>query len=190
MTRSAKIMITVLFVLVLLSLGLNGLLLWQWWSFQRRVEQTIQEVQPVLHEAISQAITDLEAFEQTPLEFDVKIDQEFPIETEISVNDSLEFPIQTTVPIKQDIETTVLLDPFQSGLEIPTDITVPVDIEVPLDLNVPVHIDESVPISTVIPVNLTVPLSIDVRETELGPYLQRLRQGLASFDQTLLDLEP
>lgn len=190
MTRSAKIMIIVLFILVLLSLGLNGVLLWQWWSFQREVNQIIQKVQPALHEAISQAVDDLETFEQTPLEFDVKIDQEFPVETEILVNDSLEVPIQTTVPIQQDIETTVMLDPFQSGLEIPTDITVPVDIEIPLDLNVPVVINETVPISTVIPVNLTVPLSIDVKETELGSYLQRLRQGLISLDQALLDLEP
>ena len=190
MTRSAKTMITVLFVLVLLSLGLNGLLLWQWWSFQQRVEQTFQEVQPALHKAILQAIVDLEAFEQTSLEFEVEIDQEFPIETEILVNDSLEFPIQTVVPIQQEIETTVMLDPFQSGLEIPTDITVPVDIEVPLDLNVPIEINKALPISTIIPVNLTVPLSIDIRETELGPYIQRLRQGLISLDQALLELEP
>lgn len=189
MSKGARLSIIILFILVLLSLGLNGWLLWQWWSFQQEVDQTVRDVQPALHEALSQAIADLETFQNSPVEFEFEIQQDFPIEMEIPVDETVEIPIQTTVPINQEIETTILLDPFQSGLAIPTDVVVPVDLEVPLDLNVAVKLDESFPISTTIPIDVTVPLSIDVQETELAPYLERLQAGLVSLDQMIADLE-
>lgn len=189
MSRSAKIVIVILFILVLLSLGLNGLLMWQWWSFRQQVKATMQEFQPVIHEALGQAIAELETFEQSSLEFEIQIQQDFPVQVEIPFNETVEVPIQTTIPIKQEIQTTVVIDPLQTGLEIPTDVTVPVDLEVPIDLNIPVSIERTIPISTTIPLDLNVPLSIDVGQTDLAPYIERLRSALISFDQTLSDLE-
>ena len=80
MSRGAKITITILFILVLLSLGLNGLLLWQWWTFQQQTQQTIQKIQPIIVAGFSQAIEDLEAFEQSTIEFDIQVQQEFPVQ--------------------------------------------------------------------------------------------------------------
>ncbi len=189
MSTGTKIAIVILFILVLLSLSLNGLLMWQWWSFQRQAKMTLREFQPVIHEALSQVIAELETFEESPLEFEIQIQQEFPIQVDIPFNETVEVPIQTTIPIKQEIQTTVIIDPLQTGLEIPTDVTVPVDLEVPIDLNIPVSIDRTIPISTTIPLDLTVPLTIDIGETELVPYIEKLRSGLISLDQTLFNLE-
>lgn len=189
MPRSAKISIILLFVLVLLSLSLNGLLLWQWWRFQQRVEQTIENSKPIVQEALTQAISDLETFEQSTITADIHVQQEFPVQVEIPFRETIDVPIQTTIPISQEIKTTVFIDPLQTGLSIPTDVTVPVNLEVPIDLTVPVSIDRTIPISTTLPIDLNVPVAIKLSETELAPYLERLRTGLISFNQTLANLE-
>jgi hypothetical protein len=189
MSKGTKTAIIFLFILVLLSLGLNGWLLWQWWSFQQQAQEVIADVESIAQEAVSQAITDLESFENSTLEFDIQVQQEFPIQVEIPFNQTMEVPIQTTIPISQEIQTTILLDPFQAGLNIPTDITVPVDLEVPIDLNIPVSVDRTIPISTTIPLDLNVPLAIKISETELAPYLEKLRTGLVSLEEGFSNLK-
>jgi hypothetical protein len=189
MSRGAKTAVIILFILVLLSLALNGFLLWQWWMFQRQVRTGLRRFQSVAHESLTQAIGELESFQQSSIEFEVAIHQDFPIELEIPIDETIEVPIDTTIPIQQEIDTTVLIDPLQSGLEIPTDVTVPLDLEVPVNLNVPVSIDRTIPFSTTIPIDVQVPLSINVSETELTPYLEQLRSGLISLDQTISNLE-
>ena len=190
MSKGAKITITVLFVLVLLSLGLNGLLIWQWWTFQQQAQATMQKIEPMIRGGLSQTIDDLESFEQSTLEFDIQIQQEFPVQVEIPFQETLEVPIQTTIPISQEIQTTIMIDPFQTGFTIPTDVSVPVDLEVPIDMNIPVSIDRTIPISTTVPLDLNVPIAIEVSETELAPYLERLRTGLASFEEALSTINP
>lgn len=188
MSKSAKIFMGLLFVLVLLSLTLNGLLLWQWWTFQQQAMQAIQRFNPVINEGLSQAIADMQEFEQSTVEFNIEVSQNIPIDTEIPFNETLEVPINTTIPIQQQIATTIMIDPLQSGLEIPVDINVPVDIEVPVDMSIPITVDRTIPISTNIPLNMTVPISIKISETELAPYLERLRLALESLEQTLSNL--
>jgi len=185
MTTGAKISIVILFILVLLSLGLNGYLIWQWQTFQQQTQHTVQEYQQMASEGLAQAVTDLESFEQSTIEFEIEVQQEFPIQVEIPFKETLEVPIQTTIPISQQIETTIMLDPFQAGLAIPTDIAVPVNLEFPIDLTIPVSIDRTIPISTAVPLDISVPIAIEISETELAPYLERLRLSLDSFEQSL-----
>jgi hypothetical protein len=117
------------------------------------------------------------------------VQQEFPVQVEVPFNESLEVPIQATIPISQEIQTTILLDPFQAGLNIPTDVTVPVNLDVPIDLSIPVSIDRTIPISTSVPLDLNVPIAIQISDTELAPYLERLRAGLGSLEERLSALE-
>jgi hypothetical protein len=189
MSRGAKTAVVILFILVLLSLALNGFLLWQWWMFRQQVQSGLRRFQSLAHESLTQAIGELETFQQSSIEFEVTIQQDFPIELEIPINETIEVPIDTTIPIQQEIETTVLIDPLQTGLEFPTDVTVPIDLEVPIDLSIPVSIDRTIPFSTTIPIDVDVPLSIEVSETALAPYLEQLRLGLISLDQTISTLE-
>ena len=189
MSKGTKTAVIILSILVVLSLALNGYLLWQWWRFQQRLEETAQAVAPQIRQAITQAVTDLEAFENSTLEFEIQVQQEFPVEVEIPFNETIDVPIQTTLPISQAIETTIMIDPFQTGLSIPTDVRVPVNLEVPIDLNIPVSVDRTIPIATDIPLDLNVPISIAINETELAPYLERLRTGLEAFEDSLSLLE-
>jgi hypothetical protein len=183
MSRGPKIAIAVLSVLVLLSLSLNAVLLWQWWQFREQIEEVSLLVRPIVHEALTQSISDLEAFEQSTLQFDVAIEQELPIQTVIPFEETLEVPIETSIPIDEEFSTTV------SMFGLPTDVTVPINMEIPIDLDVPVTIDRSIPISATVPLNMDVPISIPVRETEISPYLERLRTSLLFLEETLLELE-
>jgi hypothetical protein len=153
------------------------------------MEQTVRFFGPIAQETITQAITDVESFEQSTVEFDIQVKQEFPVQVKIPFQETLEVPIQTTIPISEEIQTTILIDPFQTGFTIPTDVTVPVDLEVPIDLNIPVTVDRTIPISTTIPVDLNVPIAVKISETELAPYIERLRVGLVSLKQTLSNLK-
>jgi len=183
-SRTRKAIWGLLVVLVFLSLGLNGFLLWQWRSFQRQVGSLRQTAR----EATSQAITELEAFQKSTLRFDFQVNEAVPIQAEIPFRDALEAPIHTTIPIRQAVDTTVTVDLPQFGLRLPVDVTVPLDLEIPVDLSVPVSIDRTVPISTTVPVSLSVPIVVKMDETELAPYVERLRAGLVAFDQVLSDV--
>lgn len=189
MSKGAKTLIALLFFLVLLSLALNGYLLWQWWTFQQQTRAAVTEIETTVSELVGQAVADLEAFENSTLEYEFEVRQDLPIEVEIPFNETMTVPIQTTIPISQQIETTVMIDPFQTGFEIPTDIVVPVDMEVPLDLSIPVTIERPIPISTTVSLDFDVPIAIEISETDLAPYLKQLRSGLSSLEDKLSVLE-
>ena len=180
-----KIIIIILFVLVFLSLGLNWYLISEVLRVRQQAIQAMQDINPVVQDALLRADTELEAFQNSTLKFTVNIDQELPVDVEIPINKRIEVPINVIVPIKEQIQTTVMMDPFQAGLEIPVDIDVPVDVEVPIDVVLPVEINETIPISTTVPVKVDVPIAVDVSDTDLVPYIKQLRQVIARFSESL-----
>ena len=185
MSRSGKIALTILSILVLISLGFNILLYVEISRLQQRGLGFVRDVRGGLPQAISK----LEAFEKTTIQYKVQIKQEFPVQAEIPFNETLDIPIQLTVPISQEIKTTVMIDPLNTGLSIPVEVNVPVDLEIPIDTTLPISIERTIPISTTIPLDLDVPLNIVVSETELAPYLAQLRTGLIALEQALARLE-
>ena len=185
MTRTGRIVSIMLFVLVLLSLSLNGFLIWQWLNFQRQVYGLL----PVVQSSLSQAAVDLESFQESTIEFEVNIQQEIPIRTEILLNKTIEVPIKTSIPISQTVDTTVAVPIAQLGVSLPVEVSVPLNMEVPIDLQVPVRLEESVPISNSVPIRMNVPIAIKISDTELGVYVERLRATLESIQKTLSDIE-
>lgn len=191
--RGIKLSIIILFVLVLLSLGLNAYLVSQLMRVQQQTQSFAREVRPVFKETITEAINDLEEIQGSTIEFEVTIDDEFPVNVDIPINEQMNFPIEVTVPIRQEITTTAMMSLFEGGIEVPVDIAVPVDVEVPIDVVVPLEIDQTVSLSTTVPVNIDVPVAIVVDETDLAAYIDQLRTALVAFeaaaDQLLLELE-
>jgi hypothetical protein len=61
--------------------------------------------------------------------------------------------------------------------------------EIPIDTTIPISIERTIPISTSLPLDFAVPLDIVISETELAPYLARLRTGLVALDQILAEVE-
>lgn len=170
----------VLLVLVLVSLLLNGFLLWQWLVFRSEV----RNIQTSLVGALDQASIELEAFRSSTIEFQVSIQDEIPIRTTFPVEESFMLAIETTLPIQQEFDTTILVDaPF--GLTVPVDVTVPVDIEVPVDLDLPIRLQESFEVDTTVPVDLDVPVQVDVAGTELAAVVDRVAVSLQAIRRSI-----
>lgn len=185
MSRNGKIALILLFILVLISVGFNIFLYWQ----MSRLRQAGLGFVRDIRSGLPQAINEVEAFEKATIQYEVQVNQEFPVQTEIPFNETLDIPIQLTVPISQEIKTTVMIDPLNSGVSIPVEVNVPVNMEIPIDTSIPISIERTIPISTSVPLDFPVPLNIVVSETELAPYLARLRTGLIALDQVLAEVE-
>ena len=149
--------------------------------------ETIGELGPEIDDGLDQAITQLEEFGTSTIEFEVAIDQTISIDENFAIQRTIEVPINTSIPIDEEIQTTITIDgPF--GVDIPLDITVPVNLDVPVDLTVDIPIDEEIPVNVDVPVTLDIPVEISVEGTELQTLTQSLIEGLRSFQDGLSGL--
>ena len=188
MSRGAKIVIFLLFLLVILSLALNGYSIWQLLIFREQalaLQQRIQDLQHAALEGISRTLQELEAFDEATIEYTVQINEQIPVKAVIPFQENMQIPIQATIPISEEISTTVAFEISQLGLSIPVDITLPLVLDVPVDITVPISIDRRVPISTTVPIHLEVPIVVKLSETDLGRYVELLKQELKDLEQAL-----
>jgi MFS transporter, DHA2 family, triacylglyceride efflux pump len=147
----------------------------------------VSELAPNVSAGLDEAITGLESFGNSTVEFKVPIDENVEFATSIVIDREIEVPIKTTLPIDESFNTTIKVNgPF--GIDIPLDVTVPVNIEVPIDLVVTVPIHETIPVDANVPVKLDVPISVDVSRTQLAELSKALAAGLKSFQEILAGL--
>lgn len=150
-------------------------------------QSKLTDLAPQVSGGVDAAITGLESFGASTIDFNVPIDQEIAINTEVVIDRDIEVPIKTTLPIRDSFDTTIKINgPF--GIDVPLDVTVPVDIDVPIDLTLTIPIDETVPIDASVPVKLDVPISVNVSETQLADLAESLAAGLRSFQDILTGL--
>ena len=169
-----------LLMLVLLSMALNGFLLWEWLSFQREVSGAREAAGA----ALDRAVDDLGAFRTSTIAFQAPIDEQLPVRARIPLRRTLRLPVSTAIPIDEEFDTTIMVEgPF--GLTIPLDVTIPVELTIPVDLVIPVEVDETLEIATTIPVNLEVPVTVEVSATELGTFLGRVESNLRALEEAL-----
>ncbi len=146
--------------------------------------EVIDDLGPSIDSGLDEAVTGLEDFGTSKIEFTVNIDETISISEDFELKRTVSVPIKTSIPIDETIDTTVTVaGPF--GIDIPVDISVPVDLEVPIDLTVDIPIDETLPIDVDVPVKLDVPISIDVEGTELQTLTDSLVAGLTAFQESL-----
>ena len=147
----------------------------------------LSDLAPNVSAGLDEAITGLESFGTSTVEFNVPIDENVQFKTDVVIDRDVEVPIKTTLPIKESFDTTIkVAGPF--GIDIPLDVTVPVDINVPIDIKVTVPIHETIPIDANVPVKLDLPISVDVNETKLAELAKALAAGLRSFQEVLAGL--
>ena len=147
-------------------------------------QEQLASLAPGVAAGLGDAITGLDTFATSTLEFQVPIKEDIPIDTVIVLNRTITVPIQTTIPIDETVETTITVSgPF--GVDIPLNVTVPVQLDLPVDLDVSFVIDERFPISTSLPVNLNLPIVIEIADTELATLVASLRVGLAAMKDIL-----
>lgn len=181
MDQGIALALVVLFLLVLLSLGLSGYLLWQWLGLRSQGKALARQAV----DALSGLRRELQSLDDVAFEHVLQIDQTLPIHVVIPFREQLEVPIQTTVPIDQAIETSFSLQLPGFSVRVPVDLVIPVQFDVPIDMTVPVEVNRDVPVSTTVPIKLDVPLVVNLADTGLKRYVDLLDQRLADLEQEL-----
>lgn len=150
-------------------------------------QSKLSDLAPAVSAGLDEAITGLESFGNSTVEFNVPIDENVKFATNVVIDRDIEVPIKTTLPIDESFQTTIKVNgPF--GIDIPLDVTVPVNIDVPIDIVVTVPIHETVPVDADVPVKLDIPISVDVDKTQLAELSKALAAGLTSFRDVLAGL--
>ena len=79
------------------------------------LQNQLSALAPEVGRGLNDAVAGLDAFRSSTLEFDVAIDENLPIETEILLDRTLTVPIMATFPIDQVVETTITIaGPFDT----------------------------------------------------------------------------
>jgi hypothetical protein len=188
LSRGARFIIVALFLLVLVSLALNGYLIWQWLTFRSQALALAGQAEALRQSAlgaVAQVRQELQGIDDLTLEYSVPIDEDLPVDAVVPFHERLNIPVKTTVPISHTVETAFDLEIRQFGLSIPVEVVVPVELTVPIDLSIPVAIDRDIRVRTTVPIDLEVPIAIDLADLGVARYLELIDLGLADLEQAL-----
>ncbi len=123
--------------------------------------------------AIDYLAEQLENIEEQEFTVVVPIDQEFPIDTTVSLEQNVNIPFNETIPINTNVSV-----PIQLGLFGPFELDIPINTTVPVELDINVPINQDIPIKTTVPVKLDLPISISLKDTAIGQQLGQWREAL------------
>lgn len=180
MKKLYTIALIVLTVLTLLSLALNGVVIWG----LLRAQQIALEARQVVQDTVSDARAIVAGVGDDTFSYTLKVQQEVPVEALVPLEEEVVVPIRATIPI-----STVVIIPINAGLLGTFDIDVPVRTMVPVSLDVAIPISHTVNIATTVLLDVEVPIEIPLAETPLVDYLKELDAGLGRLEKALERLE-
>lgn len=157
-----------LWVLLLLSLTLNGLALY--WI--NAIQQGLLGAQGQLRGLVSDARTDLQTFGSQPLTFQIAIDQHIPISETVRISDTFVIPINAVFPFSTRVNTTINI-PILG----PQEISIPVSASVPVNTTIEVPIQADFPISMTFHLVMDLPVEVTLPPELLAPFDQMLQQA-------------
>jgi hypothetical protein len=191
-----------LWVIALLSLGLNIALFIGLLSFRFRAEKRAQEAAAVLdmielnnldipiHVDETLALSLTVPFKDT---FVVPISNTVPVSTQVLFEDTLVVPINTIIPLNNTVEVAVdiplagrviLPIPIVANIPVNLDVdvtiskTIPIQTDIPVNFLVEVPIESDVPIQTDIPVQLDFPVTITLEELGLEDLFAKVQEAM------------
>ena len=123
--------------------------------------------------AIDYLAEQLESIEEQEFTVVVPIDQEFPIDTTVSLEQQVNIPFNENIPINTTVNVPIEL-PFVGAL----DLDIPINTTVPVELDINVPLNQDIPIKTSVPVKLDFPINISLKDTEIGAQLKQWREAL------------
>ena len=155
-----------LYPLVLLSLGLNVVLIME-----------LLQIRDSAFDSLDQVMAMVSDIENEVISIPIHIDEEFPVSVSVPFEYNATFPVNTQVPI-----VTTLVVPFDiMGQTI--DIKVPVNMSVPVSLEVPVSLQKTFDIHTTVPVKFDLNVEFSLADTSIPGYLNALRQAVEDLTQ-------
>lgn len=168
MKKGYLIALIVLTVLTLLSLMLNGAVIYVLLRGQQIALNTVSDAR-----AVVTSIND------ATISYTVEVDQEIPVAASVPFYETVSVPINTVLPV----ETTVMV-PINLGV-ISYSLEVPISTIIPVDLEVTVPISQTVDVITTVPLDLDVPIEIPLADTPLVDYVEELDAALARLEARL-----
>jgi len=181
MSNAGKAYLAFLTVLVFLSLALNLFLVWQLFGAYRQAKGMGRAAQHTL----AQAIADLGELQNATLRLSVPVQQEIPIRAVVPFSQTITVPINETIPFKDEISTQLILEMPEFGMKAPIDITIPIETEVPVVLDARVPINITLPVETTVSLDMEIPVAIRLADTDLAPFIERLRNVLIGINESL-----
>lgn len=170
-----------LFLLVLVSISLNVAVI----LYGLRTRSQLLSLRRTVSGMLGEASKDLQRFERLVIKFDIEVNDRVPIRTSVPIDEQLDVTVKGHIPIRQKLDTEVTLHTPLLG-RMPMNVTVPLDLQVPIDLNLPIVIDHAIPVALEAPVHLRVPIEVDLSKTELGSFIDQVRNSLDTL-HTLVD---
>ena len=169
-----------LWVLVLLSLALQGIFLAGIW----KARHTALDI-------LDQSLEALARLEDETFATTVHVQETVPVRVDIPFRREFEIPVSASVPISHSVsfhETfEILVDTPQGtqAVKVPISATIPLSLTIPVVAKVPVTISETIPIDTDIEIDAKVPVAIKIADTPLLSHLERFKTLLAEVRQQL-----
>jgi hypothetical protein len=146
-----KIWRWVVSILVVVSLILNGFLLYALLSFREG-----------LVSALDAARSSLVDMEEQPLLFAVTVDKVVPIQTTVPIEQTFVMPLQLDYPLDTVVNTHIDIPILgKQALAIPVQTVIPISytLEIPIQTAIPIsltyHLQEEIPVEVVVPAEIS-----------------------------------
>lgn len=133
----------------------------------------------VVQQQVALLANQVEEARDDTISLDLQLNQPVPIRADVPIEQNVTIPISTTVRINDEISIPINT-PFGSYT-----LPIPVQTDVPIRMTVPITVDETVNISTTIELDMNVPINLDIDDTSLADYLDRLHEHLTELQDTL-----
>lgn len=151
-----------LWFLVILSLALNGVLIYTFFEVRQSVLNTVASLQNTVVE-----------WRDEPIVIPVKVDQQIPFQATIPISETLTVPLNFDYPLSTVVHTSVRI-PLVGEQEVafPIDTIIPVHytLETPIQVSVPIsmsyHLQTEIPVAVEIPQAWLDQISAILEETE------------------------
>jgi len=168
MKKGTVVVLILLAVLTLLSLALNGAVIFGLLEARETALGTVAGARAIV------AGIGGETFSYT-----FELNQEIPIAASVPFNEEVTVPVKTTIPISTTVVVPIDLRFTSYNLAVPIRTLIPVDVE----FTVP--ISRTVDVATTVPLDLDVPIEIPIADTPLVDYLEELDEDLANLEKKL-----
>jgi len=168
MERRYLVVLIVISTLTLLSLALNGIVIFGSLQLRQTAQDVVGDAQNLLAEMSSDTLS-----------YTVQLDQDIPISTDVPFNEVFSVPVNTVVPISTTVRVPVDLG-FRTYR-----LTIPIETIVPVDVEATVPVSQVVDITTIVPLQVAVPIEIPIAGTSLADYLSDADVMLERLEEQL-----
>jgi hypothetical protein len=157
-----RVAVGVALALGLLSLALNGLLIYSLLDVRRQAVDKLDTV-----------IASFDNMEGKGFHYEYHFEEEIPFSGDIPFKQDMIFPFEGDFPINTTVEV-----PINAGMLGTFVVEVPIDTSFYIETEVPVHVDQTVHVSTSIPVDMTIPIDIKPDDPAIQNLLSQVKDWL------------